>query len=172
MEKRIFKAGKGSTFNDENAQTYGEFLWQIREENGDTLNPAMVLEKARPKVSPIHNFFEWDDGIAGDKYRLWQARYLIGRIEIIVQTEEGEEQTRAFYNISVETEDEGHERGYVTIKDIQENEDYLEIVLENALGEIKSWQKRYSQYKRLKTFKPLKPLFKAIKETVKREARV
>jgi hypothetical protein len=169
--KKIFKKGKGSTFSEEKAQIYGEFLWKVREENGDTLSPETVLEKAKPKASPIHDFFEWDDSLAGEKYRLWQARYLIGRIEIIIQTEEGEEQVRAFHNISIETEDEGHERGYVTIKDLQENEDYLRIVLVNALDEIKSWQKRYSQYKRLKVFRPLKPIFKAIRQSVVREVR-
>lgn len=147
-------------------------MYELRKENGDVLTPSHVVEKARTKTAPIHDFFEWDDKIAGEKYRIWQARYLLGRIEIIVQTEEGEEQTRAFHNISIQNEDEGHERGYVTIKEIQENKDYLQIVLDNALDEIKSWQKRYSQYKRLKVFIPLKPLFRAIKQTVMREARL
>jgi len=171
MEKRIFKAGKGSTFDDVKAQTYGEFLWKIREENGDVLTPIQIVEKAKPKASPIHEFFEWNDEIAGDKYRVWQARYLIGRIEIIVESDGEEDQIRAFHNISVQDGEE-HERGYVTVQDIQSNQDYLEIVLENAVGEIKSWQKRYEQYKRLKVFKALKPIFKAIRQTVVREARV
>ena len=171
MEKRIFKAGKGSTFDDEKAQTYGEFLWKMREENGDVLTPIQIVDKAKPKASPIHECFEWNDEIAGDKYRLWQARYLIGRIEIIVVSDGEEDQIRAFHNISVQDGEE-HERGYVTLKDIRENEDYLEIVLAGALDEIKSWQRRYSQYKRLKVFKPLKPLFKTIKQTIGREARV
>lgn len=170
MEKRIFKAGKGSMFDNEKAQTYGEFLWKIKEENGDVLTPIQIIEKAKPKNSPIHEFFEWDDTIAGEKWRLWQARYLIGRIEIIVQSDGEEDQIRAFHNISVQ-DGKDHERGYVTLKDVQSNQDYLEIVLENALDEIKSWQKRYGQYKRLKVFKPLKPIFKAIRQTVVREAR-
>ncbi len=169
MEKKVFKAGKGSTFNNEKAQVYGEFLWKIREENGDVLTPTQIVGKAKPKNSPIHEYFEWDDSVAGDKWRLWQARYLIGRIEIIVESDGEEDQIRAFHNISVQ-EGEEHERGYVTLKDVRENENYLEIVLAGALDEIKSWQKRYSQYKRLKVFKPLKPIFKAVRQIV-REAR-
>lgn len=170
MEKKTFKAGKGSSFDDVKAQTYGEFLWKLKEENGDVLTSAQIVEKAKPKNSPIHDYFEWDDTTAGEKWRLWQARNLIGRIEIIVVSDGKEDQIRAFHNISVQ-EGEEHERGYVTLRDVQKNENYFEIVLENALNEIKSWQKRYGQYKRLKVFKPLKPIFKAISTTV-REARV
>jgi hypothetical protein len=81
MEKRIFKAGKGSSFDDEKAQVYGEFLWKMREENGDVLTPHQIVDKAKPKNSPIHEYFEWDDGIASEKYRIWQARYLIGLVK-------------------------------------------------------------------------------------------
>ena len=172
MEKRIFKSGKGATFSNEKAQVYGEFLWRLREENGDFLSPETVVEKAKPKASPIHDFFEWDNSVAAEKYRVWQARYLLGRIEVIVQSDGEDDQVRAFHNISVQTDGDEHERGYVTLRDVQANADYLEIVLENALDEIKAWQKRYGQYKRLKVFTPLKPVFKAIKQTVGREARV
>ena len=172
MEKRVFKAGEGSGFNDEKAQVYGEFLWQIREENGDTLSPHTVVEKAKPRTSPIHDFFEWNNGVAAEKYRIWQARNLIGRIEIVVESDGEKDQIRAFHNITVKETEDGRERGYVTITDIKQNQEYLEIVLENALNEIKSWQKRYSQYKRLRPFKQLSPVFKAIKQTVVKEARV
>jgi hypothetical protein len=172
MTKRIFKAGKGSTFDDEKAQKYGEFLWKLKEENGDVLTSAQIVEKAKPKNSPIHDFFEWDNDTAGEKYRLSQARYLIARIEIIVVSDGEEDQIRAFHNISIQ-EGEEHDRGYVTVRDLQINKDYLEIVLSNAHSEIISWEKRYSQYKRLKVFKPLKPIFKAIKQAVSvREARI
>ena len=171
MEKRIFKAGKGSMFNDEKAQVYGEFLWKIREENGDVLTPDQIVDKAKSKNSPIHEFFEWDNTIAGEKYRLYQARNLIGRIEIIVESDGEEDQIRAFHNIRIQDGEE-HEQGYVTLRDVQTNKDYLKIVLGDALDEIKSWQKRYSQYKRLKLFKPLKPIFKAIRQTIVRKARV
>jgi len=42
-----------------------------------TLRPRDVIEDARPEDSPMHSYFEWDDGIAGNKYRIQQARELI-----------------------------------------------------------------------------------------------
>lgn len=164
MQKK-FKARPGSTFGDEKAQQYGEFLWELKEENGELLRPAFVVEKAKPKNSPIHDFFEWDDRIAGQKHREWQARYLLGSIEVIEVVNNEDHAVKAFHNITVaaKEDDGGKERGYVTLQDIKENQDYLDIVLENAKNEMIAWEKRYSQYEKLRKFRPIKPVFDAIK---------
>jgi len=160
--RKIFKAATGSSIKKNKVQEYGEFLWKLKDENGDVLKPSFVVEKAKPKSSPIHDFFEWDDKGAGQKYREWQARYLLSQIEIIEVVDGAEEPIKAFHNISItNSSDESKERGYVTLSDVRGNQNYLDIVLENAKKEIISWEKRYSQYKRLKRFKPLMPLFKA-----------
>lgn len=44
-----------------------------------------LVESARPKSSPIHDAFLWDDKKAGQEYRLWQARQWIRRVEIIIE---------------------------------------------------------------------------------------
>ena len=166
--KRIFKVSKGSTIGKDKAQVYGEYLWKLKEENGDVLTPEHVVNCAKTKSSPLHDYFEWNNDDAGSKYRLWQARYLIGRIEVIVKCDDSEEQVRAFHNINVIHDDESDNvRGYVTVKDIRENPDYLQIVLDNAIKEIVSWKNRYNQYQKLGKFKPLKKVFKAVKETEK-----
>jgi hypothetical protein len=166
MEKKVFKASKGSMIKKEKVQAYGEFLWNFKEENGNVITPAQVIEAAKPKKSPIHDFFEWDNEVAGEKYREWQARYLLGRIEVVITVDGDEQDIKAFHNIvTVVPEDgsEGRERGYVTVADLRENPDYLDIVLEDAKKEIVFWEKRYSQYKRLRKFKELRPLFTTIK---------
>ena len=35
------------------------------------------VEEARHPEHPAHNWFEWDNGIAADSYRLWQARRFV-----------------------------------------------------------------------------------------------
>jgi hypothetical protein len=163
MQKRIFKATIGSNIKRDRIQEYGEFLWKLKEENGEVLKTSFVVEKAKPKSSPIHDFFEWDDKIAGHKYREWQARYLLSQIEIVEVVDGAEERIKAFHNISIaNSDDKTKERGYVTLADVRENQNYLDIVLENAKNEIISWEKRYSQYKKLKKFRPLMPLFRAV----------
>lgn len=44
--------------------------------------PADVLAAAIPEDSPIHGLFLWDDGVAGQRYRLDQARDLIRRVKV------------------------------------------------------------------------------------------
>jgi len=62
-------------------------LARIQAEHGN-LTPEMILEEARSEASPLHSLFEWDDQVAGEKYRLGQARVLVR----IVREEIGEEE--------------------------------------------------------------------------------
>lgn len=165
MTKKIFKAATGSSIKKGRVQEYGEFLWKLKDENGDVLKPSFVVEKAKPKSSPIHDFFEWDDKVAGGKYREWQARYLLSQIEIIEVVDGAEEPIKAFHNISItDANDESKERGYVTVENVRGNQDYLDIILDHAKKEIIGWEKRYSQYKKLRKFRPLMPLFTAARQ--------
>ncbi len=170
--ERIFKTSKGARIDKNKVQEYGEYLWKLKEYNGDVLTPEYIVEQSKQKSSPLYEYFEWDNKIAGDKYRLWQARYLIARIEIIVKYDDGTEaQMRAFHNIIVQYENEDDEQGYVTVQDLKENPDYLLIILEKATHEIIAWKERYAKYHKLQTFKPLKSIFKAIKG-IEKEVRV
>jgi hypothetical protein len=51
-------------------------LESIRDESG-TLSPRLVVDAARDPQHVLHNRFEWDDSIAGEKYRISQARELL-----------------------------------------------------------------------------------------------
>lgn len=48
------------------------------------LTPEVVVEAARDPRSPLHTQFQWDDGLAGEAYRLQQARALIKRVRVDV----------------------------------------------------------------------------------------
>lgn len=48
------------------------------------LTPETVVEAARNPRSPLHSQFEWDDGVAGEAYRIQQARALIKRVRVDV----------------------------------------------------------------------------------------
>lgn len=48
------------------------------------VTPKTLLERARPKTSPIHKLFEWDDSVAAEKHRVEQARRLIASVTITV----------------------------------------------------------------------------------------
>jgi hypothetical protein len=51
---------------------------------GGTLPPVDVVNSARSPKSPLHRYFEWNDAIAGEAYRLDQARMLIRSVRVSV----------------------------------------------------------------------------------------
>jgi hypothetical protein len=165
--KRLFKASKHASFNDDKAQVYGEYLWGLKEKNGDVLTPTDILKNAQSKQSPIHDYFQWDNSLAAKQYRLWQARHLMGLIEITVVYDNGEDTMRAFHNIRISQKNEETQQGYVTIKDLEENAGYLKYMLNKALNEIAEWELQYKQFIRLKEFKPLAGIINAIQKTKK-----
>lgn len=48
------------------------------------LTPETVVEAARDPRSPLHDRFQWDDSLAGEAYRLQQARALIKQVRVDV----------------------------------------------------------------------------------------
>lgn len=48
----------------------------------DRLTPGLVVEEARQVGSPLHDHFEWDDAVAGERFRLVQAGDLIRKFRI------------------------------------------------------------------------------------------
>jgi hypothetical protein len=50
------------------------------------LTPALVVDEARPVKSALHSRFEWDDTVAGEKWRLEQAAELIRSVKVVRAT--------------------------------------------------------------------------------------
>jgi hypothetical protein len=46
------------------------------------LTAEIVVEEARAKDSPLHEYFDWNNKEAGEKWRLHQARLLIVNVKI------------------------------------------------------------------------------------------
>ena len=72
--------------NKEQKQAIKERLEKLAAKNRGTLTPTRVVMDARDKSSPLHDFFEWDDGAAAQRYREQQARELIGRFKVEIRT--------------------------------------------------------------------------------------
>lgn len=64
-------------------------LIEVRTTYG-SLTPTHVVDAARPIDHPLHGRFEWDDTIAGEKYRLGQAGELIRSVQIVFRRRDGE----------------------------------------------------------------------------------
>ncbi len=53
-----------------------EALTELHERRGRVL-PAELLVEAQAEEHPLHKYFEWDDSVAAQKYRLTQAHAII-----------------------------------------------------------------------------------------------
>jgi hypothetical protein len=52
-------------------------LRRIYTKMGGEITPQAVVDDSRPPDAPLHNRFEWDNTVAGEKYRIVQAQELI-----------------------------------------------------------------------------------------------
>jgi hypothetical protein len=107
-------------------------LESIANKHGGDIQPPQVVSDARHKRSPLHRYFEWDDGAAAEQFRLAQARHLINSIQVLV-VDDGEP-IRAFHNVNLSTVDTEDElaRGYVTL-DRAANEELLRLQIVRRL---------------------------------------
>jgi len=81
-----YKARKGAHISDAQAELYGKRLIELVEKYNGEVMTTQIVEDARNKKSPLHDYFEWDNGIAAEEYRKHQARQLknsIVQIKII-----------------------------------------------------------------------------------------
>ena len=65
-------------------------LADLHQQN-DGLRPSEVVAAAKPKTSPLHCEFTWDDTKAAHEYRLNEARHLIRVVTWVDKTKEGTE---------------------------------------------------------------------------------
>jgi hypothetical protein len=106
------------------------------------LTPEAVVNEARSEDSPLHTFFEWDDDIAAEKYRLVQARTLIR----IVREEIGEEDDGEpkYVRAYVSARHVGREEtGYLATREVLQSPVSEAILLRSLKREITGLQKKY-----------------------------
>ena len=128
-------------------------------EKKDELTAESLLEKAKENNSSLHDFFEWDDTAAAEKWRMVQARNVINEVRVIVNDTE----MYAFESVRINAvTEETSEREYKPIVEILNNDDYKAQLVNRAMSEIEHWQKRYEQ------INELSPIFDSIDATNKK----
>ncbi len=114
------------------------------------ITPQNVVDLARNENSVIHNDFEWNDTVAGEKYRLIQARKMIINFSIVTEDKESEP-IRALQISTTVNE-------YKPVEIILRNEDEYQSLLKRAKGELEAFRRRYQ------TLTELEPIFEAMKQ--------
>lgn len=117
-----------------------EELERIARAHGD-LTPELVVAQAEQQGSPLHRYFTWDNNEAARQHRLWQARHLMGRIEVTFYAADGEPvfTGRKFMNVR----HEDGSRSYMTAEKTLSDEQYRAQQVEKALAALKHWKARH-----------------------------
>lgn len=123
--------------------TLQQSLEALAERNGGELTAAAVVDYARPKTSPIHDRFTWDNKVAGDKYRLLEAAMLIRSVRISFEDNAGEvaPPVRAFVNIRENPKEPG---AYIPIQRALSCAETSAAMLESAKREADSFRRKYA----------------------------
>lgn len=120
------------------AQRVGEELELI--ESKQEVSNRNVLEYARKNHnSELYKCFEWDDTIAGEKYRLNQASNLISSISFVIEEEPVKKQ-KVYFSIKT---DEKESRKFKNIKDILEDDEDYKALLNKAKTEFETCKNNY-----------------------------
>jgi len=138
MNKYQYKEKAG--FNVD-PQIAGEELERIRERDGMVKTKTVVME-ARPKKSPLHPAFEWNNSVAAEKFRENQARQLVRAIVVI--RDDAEDPEPAYAHVTVEKEDY-----YQSPRVAVQNIDEWESMLRQAAVRLHGAQRAFDDLERI-----------------------
>lgn len=155
-----YEFSEGARFQSgalQNAKEVGKHLEMLRKHCKGELTPQDVLKDAKNNNSPLHSFFEWDEGKAAEQYRLQQARGLIRSVVAIYTDGKNKAvRSKAYVHIAEATAPHYRETGHAMSQAKTRN-----MVLQRAWRELTAWRKRYQD---LKAFSEL---FDVMDEVVK-----
>lgn len=119
-------------------------LHKIAARYDGALLPEVVVSAASNEKSPLHSCFTWDDGIAADQYRLWQARQLIRvSIQIVPGTDKME---RIWVSLTPDRQLDG---GYRSLISVMSDKNLRAQLLLDALDDMDCFQAKYQRLKEL-----------------------
>lgn len=151
------------------AQVAGTVCSKLEKEG--RLTPKNLLNESRPVDAPLHNVFEWDDGIAAEKYRTEQAAHII-RCVITIPDKKNDEVPQpkpAFVLVSSHASDDPKKATYRDVKAALNDPVDKQTVLKNALRELDAFQRKYSMLSELASvFNEIKQLKEKVQHMTER----
>jgi len=153
-----YKRSPGARFSNKQAALLGTLL----ERFDGALKPKQLVDAARPKTSPVHSLFEWNDGRAAEQFRLVQARDHINHLRIVVQIDGADRPTKAYHSVVIEGDDD---RTYASVAIVRRSVELRQQVVQQALNEAERWAERYREYRELYE------IIRAVKKTTRKHKR-
>ena len=104
---------------------------------GDDVKPRQIVDYAKNPETELHKCFTWDNDVAAEKWRLYEARQVVCNL-VIVETNSDDEdiQIRAFHKVA-------NDEGYKSFRIILKNKDEYEKLLERCLSDLRALKNKY-----------------------------
>lgn len=102
---------------------------------GEEVTPEMIVNYARDDSTELHKCFQWDDSIAAENWRKYQARQVVLSLTVQVETKEhGDQHFRVMQNV---------DRVYTPVTTIYRDKDQYARLLQEAKTQLAQFRKRY-----------------------------
>lgn len=121
-------------------------LERLRKRHGGVLMPEQVIKAARPKTSPLHGSFDWDDTKAARKWRIEQARRLIRVFVAVIGNDGNKRETRMYISLSTDRNGQG---GYRIIEDVLSDTEMRSTLLQDAYEDMGRFRQKYAALQEL-----------------------
>lgn len=151
VKKFAFKRGFGGSVDPD---AMGRSIEKLYAEKG-ACAPEDLVNMARPKNSPIHSAFLWDDTEAAELYRKHQARSIIKSVMVVYEDEA--EPTQAFVHCSTV----GRVKGYYPTETVVSQADLYESAKAELVLQLTHAQSALGNLISAATGKPRQALGKA-----------
>ena len=143
MIKYVFKDRPLGLNNakDADPQKIGEALTAIKQATKGRCNSKTILDVAHNRKHYLHQFFEWRDTVAAEKYRQEQARTLMSCLDIVETHRGKEKRLPAFISLI-----ERGGRGYHTVGEVLDSAELQAIALRQAETDFEAHEKRLAVF--------------------------
>lgn len=138
-----FVPGKGSRINKKECVVIAAELVRIGEANKGLVTPEMIVQEARSKDSPLHDYFDWTEKVAAEKWRLFQAGQLLRSVDVVIElSAKPPIVTRAFISF-------GDAKGYHSVEAVMNDDALRKQLLAQAKSEMYALLKKYQDLEEL-----------------------
>lgn len=136
--KYQFKAG--AHVKNVTADVVGNELDRIYKTN-KKITVDIVVDESRPETAPLHPAFEWDDALAAESFRKYQARDIIKSVVIVTDNNKPEPISQ-YVHVPTESEPAYHPVSVVT-----SNMDYYIATLHDLTKQMNALMKTINRLK-------------------------
>lgn len=124
-----------------------DVLQALYDERGK-LTPALVVDVARDPNHVLHNRFEWDDSVAGERYRRDQAHELIRSVRVNYVSARTEEplSIRAFQAVKDPDDTDGRKYVYVPTEAVVQDPIVMRLILADMERDWRNLRRRWEEF--------------------------